>query len=357
MSVYLKNSTVEVAFKVVCQNKGSNAQNINGEVCISAGNGFKKSLPFTVNIPGGTSKEVLISTALNKNEVHLWNSDDPFLYQSQVSLKRGQQVLHQITDRFGLRKIEVDNKNYILRLNGESIRPMGFNLVPDDRTTGSTMPMWRVKQDIDLMKSLGANLARLTHLPVTEEMFNYLDEKGILVFPEIPLWGFHQLVDKNNPVAKQWLKRLIDEHYNHASIIGWSVGNEIGDSPGVMEYVEDAIQYVKSVDTTRLAVMVSHTANKPKDPIQYSDIGLINKYGTSIGGLADIIHKQHPDKILFYSEFGYGQLRENLDADVDAKGMIDSLRFKPYLIGGSLWTFNDYRSSYIGTKDNQTSLR
>ncbi|MBA2761480.1 MAG: beta galactosidase jelly roll domain-containing protein, partial [Segetibacter sp.] len=350
-SVNLENSTAEVAFKVVCQNKGSNAQNINGEVFISAGNGFKKSLPFTVNIPGGTSKEVLISTALNKNEVHLWNSDDPFLYQSQVSLKRGQHVLHQITDRFGLRKIEVDNKNYILRLNGESIRPMGFNLVPDDRTTGSTMPLWRVKQDIDLMKSLGANLARLTHLPVTEEMFDYLDEKGILVFPEIPLWGFHQLVDKNNPVAKQWLKRLIDEHYNHASIIGWSVGNEIGDSPGVMEYVEDAIQYVKSVDTTRLAVMVSHTANKPKDPIQYSDIGLINKYGTSIGGLADIIHKQHPDKILFYSEFGYGQLRENLDADVDAKGMIDSLRFKPYLIGGSLWTFNDYRSSYIGTKE------
>lgn len=350
-SVNLNNHTAEVAIRVLCSNKTNAAKNVKGNVFISAFNGFSRTLPFTINVAANTSNEVVVKTSLNKNEVHLWNCDDPFLYQSQVTLTNGGQVLHQLKDRFGLRKIELDNKNYTLKLNGESIRPMGFNLVPDDRTTGSTLPLWRVKQDVDLMKSLGANMARLTHLPLTKEMYDYLDEKGILVYPEIPLWGLHQLVDKNNPVAKQWLKRLIDEHYNHASIIGWSVGNEIGDSPGVMEYVEDAIQYVKSVDTTRLAVMVSHTANKPKDPIQYSDIGLINKYGTSIGGLADIIHKQHPDKILFYSEFGYGQLRENLDADVDAKGMIDSLRFKPYLIGGSLWTFNDYRSSFIGTKE------
>jgi hypothetical protein len=26
---------------------------------------------------------------------------------------------------------------------------------------------------------------------------------------------------------------------------------------------------------------------------------------------ADLIHKLHPEKILFYSEFGYSQLRDN----------------------------------------------
>ena len=349
--VDLKNNTAEVAVRVVCQNKGANAEQVNGEVFISNENGFKRTWPFSVNVPGSTSKDVIVNTTLNKNEVHLWNTDDPYLYQSQVTLKNGGQVLHRVNDRFGLRKVEVDHKNFLFKLNGVSIRPMGFNLVPDDRTTGSVLPLWRIMQDVDLMKSLGANMARLTHLPVPKAMYDYLDEKGIMVFPEIPLWGFHQLVDKNNPVAKQWLKRLIDHHYNHPSIIGWSVGNEIGDSPGVMEYVEDAIKYVKSIDTTRLGVMVSHTANRPTDPIQYADLGLINKYGTGIGSLADRMHTLHPEKILFYAEYGYGQLKENLDADVDAKGMIDSLRFKPYLIGGALWTFNDYRSSYVGTSE------
>ncbi|MEJ7829394.1 MAG: sugar-binding domain-containing protein [Segetibacter sp.] len=350
-SVNLNNHTAEVAIRVLCSNKTNAAKKVKGNVFISAINGFTRTLPFTINVAANTFNDVVVKTSLNKNEVHLWNCDDPFLYQSQVTLTNGEQVLHQLKDRFGLRKIELDNKNYTLKLNGESIRPMGFNLVPDDRTKGSTLPLWRVKQDVDLMKSLGANMARLTHLPLTKEMYDYLDEKGILVYPEIPLWGLHQLVDKNNPVAKQWLQRLVTNHYNHASIIGWSVGNEIGESPGVMEYVEDAIKYVKSIDTTRLGVMISHTATRPVDPIQFSDIGLVNKYGTGIGVQADNMHKLHPEKILFYSEYGYGQLSENLDADVDAKGMMDSIRFKQYLIGGSLWTFNDYRSSYVGTKE------
>jgi beta-galactosidase len=154
---------------------------------------------------------------------------------------------------------------------------MGFNLVPDDRTTGNTLPLWRIKEDVDLMKSMGGNLARLSHLPLHKEMFDYLDQKGILVYAEVPLWGYDQLVDKNNPVPKEWLARLISANYNHPSIIGWSVGNEIGQVPGVNDYVSDAIQHAHELDSTRLAVMVSHTAGRTNnDPLQFSDMGLIN---------------------------------------------------------------------------------
>ncbi len=350
-SVDLDKKTATVSVRVLCHNSGSAAQSISGEVTLSADNGFKRVLPFTVEVPAGKTNEAIVRTSLKKEEVHLWNCDDPYLYRSEVRIKNSLGNKGVLTNRFGLRKIEIDNKNYVFKLNGEAMRVMGFNLVADDRTTGSTLPAWRIKQDVDMMKSLGANLARLTHLPMPGEMFDYLDEKGIMVFPEIPLWGFDQLVDKNNPAPKKWLQILVDNYYNHASVIGWCVGNEIGDSPGVMEYVDDAIQFVKSIDTTRPGVMVSHTAQRPRDPIQYSDFGLVNGYGIGIGARADRIHQLHPQKTLFYSEFGYGQLEEDLDGDVDAKGMMDSIRFKPYLIGGALWTFNDYRSSYVGTKE------
>jgi beta-galactosidase len=347
-SVDLNNHTAKVAVKVVCKNNGTAAENVRGEVVLSNIDGFKKSLPFAATVPSNSSKEIVVQTNLAANEVHLWNCDGPYLYQSTVSIGNDAEA---ITNRFGLRKIEIDNKNFTFKLNGESIRPMGFNLVPDDRTTGSTLPLWRVKQDVDLMKSLGANMARLTHLPLHKEMFDYLDEKGILVFSEIPLWGLDQLVDKNNPIPKQWLQRLITDNYNHPSIAGWSVGNEIGYSPGVMDYVEDAIDFVKRTDTSRLAVMISHTANKVVDPINFSQLGFINRYGLNIGMTADQIHNLHPDKVLFYSEYGYGQLKADLDGNVDAHGMVDSIRYKQYLIGGSLWTFNDYRSSFSGTKE------
>jgi beta-galactosidase len=253
--------------------------------------------------------------------------------------------------RFGLRKIEVDNRNYTLKLNGESVRPMGFNLVPDDRTTGNTLPLWRIKEDIDLLKSLGCNMTRLSHLVLPEEMMDYLDERGMLVVSEIPLWGFDPLADPENPMPKDWLNRMIARQYNHPCVMAWSVGNEIGDFPTTMKYVEAATAYVRTLDSTRLAAAVSHTADRSPDFIQFSDIGLINKYNKNLGPVTDLQHKLHPGKVLFYSEYGIGQIGENLDATLNAKSLLDSLRGRPYLIGGSLWTFNDYRSSFFGTKE------
>src|SRR5690606_11419068 len=130
-----------------------------------------------------------------------------------------------------------------LILNGEMIRPVGFNLVADDRTTGSTLPAWRFKEDVDIMKSAGANMARLSHQPLPKEFLDYLDEKGVMVFEEVALWGKDAMVGPNHAIPKEWLSRMIRVKYNHPSVIGWSVGNEIGrldDNPMVMEYVEGA---------------------------------------------------------------------------------------------------------------------
>lgn len=348
----LQKNTAEVVVRIQLKNNESKPVSLQGEVVLTDEKGFQKSLPFNTTVEEGKTAVAIVRTTLSGKQVHLWNCDDPYLYQSKASIKNGPNLLHENSNRFGLRKVEVDNKNFTFKLNGESLRVMGFNLVPDDRTTGNILPLWRIKEDIDLMKSMGANLARLSHLPLPKEMLDYLDEKGIMIFSEIPLWGYDQLVDKNNPMPKEWLRRLVNAQYNHPAIIGWSVGNEIGQVPRSMEYVQSAIQYVKTLDTTRLAVMISHTADRGvSDPVNYSEIGLINKYGTGIGMLADKIHSFHPDKLLFYTEYGYGQLEEDLDADVNAKAMIDSIRFRPYLMGGSLWTFNDYRSAYPGTKE------
>jgi beta-galactosidase len=131
----------------------------------------------------------------------------------------------------------------------------------------------------------------------------------------------------------------------------WSVGNEIGDYPTTNAYVRQAIAYTRTLDSTRLVSAVTHTAHRPDDFIQFTDLGLINKYGKNLGPITAQQHRLYPDKVLFYSEYGMGQLTEQPDAEFDARSFLDSLRGRPYLIGGSLWTFNDYRSRYYGTKE------
>ncbi len=347
-NVDLANKTASVSIEIFLQNYDSKAHEVAGNVAISSINGQLKSLPFNAKIEANSAQEIMVKTALNESETHLWHFEDPFLYASEVRITNTNE--HDIS-RFGLRKIELDNAKYELKLNGESVRLMGMNLVPDDRTTGNTIPLWRFKEDVDLLKTLGCNMARITHLPLPKECLDYLDERGILVFNEIPLWGYDKFADPDKPIAFDWLKRLIIKDFNHPSVIGWGVGNEIGKYPTVMKYVEKATQYVRGLDSTRLAVVVSHTADNEKDIIDFSDLGLINKYNKNIGQVTDLQHNRHPNKILFYTEFGLGQIGEDLDTDYNAKASLDSMRFKPYLIGASYWTFNDYRSNFNGTKE------
>lgn len=348
-TVDLKAKTASVAVRVFLQNHTGSSRQVQGAVTLHDTNSVRKTLPFLATIPANGTQEVVVQTNFAKAETHLWHFDDPYLYTSEVVLENDSTTRQ--TNRFGLRKIEVDNQNYAFKLNGESIRPMGFNLVPDDRTTGNTLPLWRIKEDVDLLKSIGGNLARLSHLPLPEEMLDYLNERGMLVVSEIPLWGFDPLADPASQTSRDWLTRLITNQYNHPCIVAWSVGNEIGDYPTTMPYIESSIAYVRTLDSTRLATAVSHTAQRKPDFIQFTDIGLINKYGKNLGPITHQQHTLHPDKLFFYSEYGIGQLSENLDATLDAKVLIDSIRHRSYLIGASLWTFNDYRSNFYGTKE------
>jgi beta-galactosidase len=346
--VNLSRRSAAVSVKVLLKNHGATAQAVRGTVTLSAPNGYRRTLPFAVSVAPQAQQEVTVSTALAAGQVHLWHFDDPYLYTSAVVLDLTGQA---VQDRFGLRKVEVDNQNHTFRLNGESIRPMGFNLVPDDRTTGNTLPLWRIKEDIDLLKAAGCTMARLVHLRLPKEALDYLDERGMLTFAEVPLWGFDQLADSAQARPREWLARMVAEDYNHPSIIGWSVGNEIGDFPGALAYTQAATRHARQLDPTRLAVMVSHSAARNQnDPLQFSDLGLINGYTQNLGQQASKVHRDYPNRILFYSEFGYNQFTENLDGDLPVQAMLDSMRGRPYLIGGALWTFNDYRSNYVGTK-------
>lgn len=349
-STNLKTGTAQIQVKVNLKNEGKENKQVEGTLQVTALGGVNQSATFTANIAANGQSTVMVNIALAKKEVHLWHFDDPFLYTSTLTVMEGKKIMHQASDRFGIRKIEVDHQNFTFKLNGENVRLMGFNLVPDDRTTGNTLPLWRIKADIDDMKALGCNMARLTHFSLPKEMYDYLDERGMLIFPELPLWGAMEKVDPADQVPKDWLKRLVNDNYNHPSIIGWSVGNEIGHNPKANLYVKEAISLSRSLDANRLAVVVSNTPDKADDVIAQSDLGMINKYNPKLKPVTEKVHLQHPNKLLYYSEYGIAQTSEELNTNFNFKSLLDSIRQLPYLMGASLWTYNDYRSNYLGTK-------
>ncbi len=349
----LKEGDASVNIKVKLENQSGTPKQVDLKYAVRyKGKTVREAWQRNIRIGGHQEIIRLHNFKLSKKEVRLWDFDHPHLYESKVILynKEGREI-HSLKDRFGIRKIEIDG--YALKLNGQVIRPVGFNLVPDDRTNGNTLPLWRIKQDVDMMKSLGANMARISHLALPEDFLDYLDRRGMLVFSEVSLWGKNRMVNADSLRPKKWLEKLIKIQYNHPCIIGWSVGNEIGylnQNPGAMGYVQSAISHAKQLDSNRLAVYVSHSAStQEKDPVKYADILLLNKYN-NWGAQADQAHQYNPKKPVFYAEFGEHIVDEDPNKGIiNASKMLNEMRGKEYLIGASLWTFNDYRSNYTGT--------
>ncbi len=321
-----------------------------------------------ITVPAGGEVSANVSIALGANDVRLWDFENPHLYHLQTSLKADQdsRLRHTVSDRFGIRKIEArDGK---LLLNGEAVHLNGFNRVADHRAYGQTEPDHIVKFDIDAMKAMGSNFTRIMHYPQATNLLDHCDEVGMLLIEEIPVWGKgNPELTPDNPLTKQWLREMIERDYNHPSIVGWSVANEIADadlegrqiSPNVYNYVKTMIDYVGSLDSSRLKTYVSFTVGEAEklgdDPADLCDIVCFNSYGEA----ADIARKCHalwPDKPLFVSEIGKGQIGLQPDSARLAESLITAIKNLEkldYVVGSSLWTYNDYRSAYEGTPTSQ----
>jgi len=150
---------------------------------------------------------------------------------------------------------------------------------------------------------------------------------------------------------------MIERDINHPSIIGWSVGNELNNH---YEYGKAAMDYVKEeLDSYRLVTLVSNSGQKEEytpatDPNTFTDIIMHNMYRWQ-GNPQEILtslRTKWPDKPVFISEFGFDPFSSAaLDGDKEIfSEWTNHYRNKnEFVIGTSMWTFNDYRSGYGGT--------
>jgi hypothetical protein len=345
--------TSKVSVRVFVKNDSEKEQQVScTPTLIFEGKKLMAAKAKELTVAAGQETSTLFSFQLSKKQTKLWHFDYPNLYISEVSLSADKKILSTLTDRFGIRKLTTSGRK--MWLNGEVVRMTGYNWVADDRLTANTLPVWRYKQDIDQMKELGCTFTRLSHRPLPEEVMDYLDEKGIMVISEFNNWS--HFMNPTSPEPREFARKLIQQQYNHASVIGWSVGNEMGDKntqPQINEYVESIIKHIKqNLDSTRLVTYVSNTADyQADDAAKYGDMIWINKYWNYEKGL-DKLAEAYPDKAIFMTEYGgYGIDAGNLIYDTPNNTkyknfVVTGFASKEYLSGYSVWTYNDYRSRY-----------
>lgn len=344
------SAVVHVTYALANDGAAPASVNLTSTATFSGAEVGRVSLRVTVAARGTANVET--SFALPAERVHRWHIDHPHLYTLATSAAVDGRARDERRDRFGIRHIAVKPEG--LYLNGERVRLVGFNRVHDHRAYGNTEPDHLVRLDVDRMKRYGGNFMRIMHAPAAPNLLDYLDEKGVMVFTEIPVWGEKDPnVIPDNPRTRQWLREMVERDYNHPSIIGWSVGNEMLDH---YAYVKSMIDFTRrELDPHRLISYVSFSGNRAQytpanDPISVSDLILHNTYGPNPGSLVDSLAAKWPNRPVFLAELGARQFGETLDSRIPGLDeRWQSLAGRPHVIGAALWTFNDYRSNYRGS--------
>ncbi|MFC1739450.1 PA14 domain-containing protein [Planctomycetota bacterium] len=169
----------------------------------------------------------------------LWSPDSPFLYDLKVTLTDDQgKKVDEVGSYFGMRKISLGkDENGITRmmLNNEFVFQFGFldqGWWPDGLYTAPTDEA--LKYDVEVTKKLGFNLARKHVKREPARWYYWCDKLGLLVWQDMPsgdrfIDPVDGEVERSEESAEQFmleLKRMIDNLYNHPSIVVWVPYNE-----------------------------------------------------------------------------------------------------------------------------------
>ncbi len=246
--------------------------------------------------------------------VHLWHGrKDPYLYSAKVELLDGDTVLDEVSTRFGCRTFKIDPKEGFF-LNGEKYPLHGVSRHQDRWGIGNALLPEHHREDMELICEVGANTIRLAHYQHDQYFYDLCDEKGMVIWAEIPYISQHMATGRENTISQ--MKELITQNYNHASIVVWGLSNEItmhgAADPDLIENHRILNDLCHKMDKTRLTTIACLTMCDPdSEYVKIPDVISYNHYFGWYGGEAsmngpwfDRFHKNHPDIPIGCSEYG-----------------------------------------------------
>ncbi len=210
---------------------------------------------------------------------------------------------------------------------------------------------------------MGATTIRLAHYQHAQYFYDLCDEKGLVLWAEIPYISQHMKNGRENTISQ--MKELIVQNYNHPSIVVWGLSNEITMSgeadEDLMENHHILNDLAHEMDPTRLTTMAVVSMCDMHNPyIQIPDVVSYNHYfgwyggDTSMNGpWMDEFHKEFPKIPIGMSEYGcealnwhtsdpkQGDYTEEYQAHYHEE-LIKQLYTRPYIWATHVWNMFDF---------------
>ncbi len=227
----------------------------------------------------------------------LWGLESPKLYRVVTEISDGKVILDSVATTFGIRSAEfTTNQGFVL--NGNKVVLKGVCLHHDGGAFGAAVPLAIWEARLNILKTLGVNAIRTAHNPPAPEFLDLCDRLGFLVLDEFfDCWTVAKNPFDYHLVFDEWSQRderdAIWRDRNHPSVILYSVGNEIHDTP----------QADKAKKILAGLVAVAHEAD-PTRPVTQALFrpNVSHDYDNGLADLLDVVGTNYRDNELLAAQ-------------------------------------------------------
>ncbi len=309
--------------------------------------------------------------ALAVPQPHRWSIEDPYLYQVEARLVVAGRVVDEERVAYGLRTIAFSPDSGFV-LNGVHVPLQGVCLHHDLGPLGAAAFDRGTERQLEIMKRMGVNAIRTSHNPPAPALLDAADRLGFVVMDEVfDEWKENKTTFGYGQFFDAWSERdtrdMVQRDRNHASVVMWSIGNEIpeqGDSTRAEAMAARLAGFVRDEDPTRFvtAAMDNPTAAlrtgfaKPLDLFGvnyhlavYPTVRGMKAYGSETS--SDYSSRDQYNLVLTN---GVPQVMNRLDNHVtsydfegpawgnNADTQFQAMRAAPWMAGEFVWTGFDY---------------
>jgi beta-galactosidase len=248
------------------------------------------------SVPAGKSVEISFEVAIPWAP-RLWSVEHPEMHSAWIRLRSSGQVLDDDKIPFGIRSAEFTPTNGFV-LNGKKVVLKGVCLHHDGGAFGAAVPLAIWEQRLAGLRQLGVNAIRTAHNPPAPEFLDLCDRMGFLVMDEFfDCWTVGKNPFDYHLYFSEWSSRdaadTVRRDRNHPSVILYSIGNEIHDTPKP----KIAIPIASNL------VAVCH-ANDPTRPVTQALFrpNVSHDYDNGLADLLDVVGTNYRDNELLQAQ-------------------------------------------------------
>ncbi|HEU0253668.1 MAG TPA: glycoside hydrolase family 2 TIM barrel-domain containing protein, partial [Pyrinomonadaceae bacterium] len=227
------SATVAVQSTVVNQSEA--ARDVSLAVRVLGPGGRKLQSITTKRQSISANGSTVFTQNLTVRNPQRWDLDRPAIYQVEVKVIAGGSVVDDETVSFGIREVRFDAATGFW-LNGRNFKIKGVCLHHDGGAFGAAVPLRVWERRFQILKRLGVNAIRTAHNPPAPEFLDLTDRMGFLVMDEtFDNWTVAKVPYDYHRYFNEWSKidtrDVVRRDRNHPSIVVYSTGNEIRDTP------------------------------------------------------------------------------------------------------------------------------